>query len=111
MYCFKSIKYRLKSLRERAKEKNIPFNLNSKWLKSKLTIGHCETTGIKFDLSKVPFVNPYYPSIDRVDSSKGYTTDNCKLVCLMYNTAKCEFSEEVFKEWAKAYVKEYELRN
>ena len=72
--------------------------------------GYCEATGIRFDDTKRPYINPYYPSVDRVDSTKGYTKDNCKMVGHMYNSAKCEFSEKVFATWAKAYVKEYERK-
>ena len=104
---FKRLNLKLKELRKRAIDKQIPFNLDKEWVQLKLNNGYCEATGLKFDYSKRPFINPYYPSIDRVDSTKGYTKDNCQMVCHMYNTAKCEFSEEVFAKWAKAYVKVY----
>jgi len=101
---------KLKNIEKRAKEKNLEFNLTEEWLKEKLERGRCEATGIKFDTTKAPFMNPFYPTIDRVDSSKGYTIDNCQLVCHMYNIAKSEFPEEVFTQWAKAYVETYEKR-
>lgn len=107
---FSSLNRKIKGLQKRARKKNIPFNIDKGWIDSKLKKGYCEATGIKFNYSKTPFVNPFYPSIDRVDSSKGYTKDNCKMVCHMYNSAKCEFSEEVFITWAKAYVERYEER-
>ena len=110
MSIFADINSKLKHLRKRAYRKDIPFDLDDLWLMKKLNNGHCEKTGIKLNMSSKPFTNPYYPSIDRVDSKKGYTKDNCKMVCHMYNSAKCEFDEEVFAYWAKHYVKQYEKR-
>jgi len=36
----------------------------------------------------------FCPSLDRVDSSKGYTKDNVQLVCRIYNTAKGNGTKE-----------------
>lgn len=111
MSIFSSFKKRLKDLKKRAWWKKVDFDLDTKWLIDKFNKGYCEVTGLKFDTSKKPYVNPYYPSIDRINSKKGYTKDNCQMVCHMYNTAKCEFSKEVFTYWAKAFVKKYEEDN
>ena len=37
--------------------------------------------------------------IDRLDSSKGYTIDNCVSCCSVCNTAKLEMDVDDFKEW------------
>jgi len=105
---FSDLNSKFSKLKKRAKRKDIDFNLDKEWIDSKLKKGVCEVTNIKFDFSKKPFLNPYYPSIDRVDSSKGYTKDNCKMVCHMFNNAKCEFSEKVFIYWATKFVEKYE---
>jgi len=107
---FTRLNTKLATLRKRAVNKNIPFDLDKKWIQEKIKQEYCEATGIKFNYNKRPFINPFYPSIDRVDSSKGYTKDNCMMVCHMYNSAKCEFSDKVFSKWAKAYVEVYEKR-
>jgi len=60
------------------------------------------------DHTKNPFINPYYPVIDRIDCTKGYTQDNCQLVCWMFNNAKADHHTEVFELWAKAFVKKKE---
>lgn len=39
------------------------------------------------------------PSLDRVDSAKGYTKDNVVLCCRAINYAKSEFSEESLREF------------
>lgn len=46
-----------------------------------------------------------YNGIDRVDSSKGYTVDNCVPCCKTCNTAKGTMSLEEFKSWlARAFL-------
>jgi len=105
---FINLENKFKHLQRRARRKNIPFNLTYDWLTKKLHGGRCEVTGLPFKTDRDPFVNPYYPSIDRIDSNKGYTENNCQLVCHMYNTAKCEFPEKVFAYWAAKFVEKYE---
>jgi hypothetical protein len=56
------------------------------WLKAKVDAGVCELTGTPFDFSGRKG-NPYAPSLDRIDSSKGYTRDNVRLVCFGLNAA------------------------
>lgn len=49
----------------------------------------CKQTGIEFDLMNVdPKRCLRSPSLDRIDSSIGYTISNTQLVCLFYNLAK-----------------------
>lgn len=46
----------------------------------------CAITGIEF-IYDIPR-GPFKPSIDRIDSTKGYTLDNIQIVCWIYNSAK-----------------------
>ena len=48
--------------------------------------------------------SPWNPSIDRIDSKKGYTKDNVRLVCTIVNLALNNFGENVFSEMCKAYL-------
>lgn len=68
----------------------------------------CEVTMIPFDMRKEGGyrVRPWVPSIDRIDSSFGYTPSNCRLVCAAVNSAMNEFGEEVFYRIAHAVVKQ-----
>ena len=75
----------------------------------KIRKGKCEATGLQ--LYVTPINNPFYPSIDRMDSSEGYTKDNCQLVSLMYNELKSDNDIEDVKLFAKNFVKLYEKRN
>ena len=108
---YKNILNKLKAVKKRAKRKGLEFNLTKDWVEAKLQKGRCEATGLLFKLDKKPFVNPYYPTIDRINSDKGYTTTNCQIVCWMFNNAKAECDEETFAYWAKHFVKEYEKKH
>ncbi len=88
-----------KGSRIRALKKGISFNLTKKWIEERLNKGECEITGICFDFkpSKLRNRNPYAPSIERLDSDKGYVKANCKIVVWGFNCAKGEMSMEEFK--------------
>jgi hypothetical protein len=104
---FSSLQLKMKGLRERARRLGVTYDLDQAWLIEKLSKGRCEATGLKFNYKSRPYLNPYYPTIDRIDSNKGYTYDNCWMVCHMFNIAKAEHDIEVFEYWAKEYVKRY----
>lgn len=53
----------------------------------------CVYTGYELEWS---YNNNYKVSIDRIDSSKGYTKDNIQLVCFIVNQAKSDLSDDVF---------------
>lgn len=61
--------------------------------------GKCGLTGIDFVLDKHESHGraPYAPSLDRIDGQKGYSRDNCRLVCVAVNFAMNEWGENVFK--------------
>jgi len=61
--------------------------------------GLCTFTGLPLEYSKVPGIkNPYQGSLDRIDSSKGYTKDNVRWVCWFINQMKSDYSENEFKD-------------
>lgn len=71
--------------------------------------GRCALTGIRFRITREKGRQPFAPSIDRIDSTKGYTAKNCRLVCVIVNYALNEFGDDVFKEMiysAHSYLKE-----
>ena len=47
---------------------------------------------------------PTTPSVDKIDPSKGYTIDNCQIVCWWYNVAKHQFTNEVVLELCQRVV-------
>lgn len=46
--------------------------------------------------------NPWAPSIDRLDCSKGYVPGNVRVVCVLYNLARNDFPDEALFTMAKA---------
>lgn len=73
------------------------------WLEHRLIIGKCEITGINFKYGGPR--ERYSPSIDRVDSSLGYTNENCRLVVLQYNLAKNIWTNQDVIQFAKDVLK------
>lgn len=68
--------------------------------------GLCELTGVSLILADSGARrHPYTPSIDRIDSSIGYTRDNSRIVCVAANIALSDWGEEVFSTLAISYVK------
>lgn len=55
--------------------------------------GLCALTGLKMGGGSK---SPYRPSIDRIDSSKGYFADNVQFVCSVVNVMKNKISEPEF---------------
>lgn len=71
-----------------------------------LLVGKCERTGIPFVLEKHEsrMTNPYSPSVDRKDSTKGYTYSNVQIVCTAYNLAKNQMTDNEFLDFCKVVV-------
>ena len=97
----------LNAAKARATEKNLEFNITKEWVLDKLTKGKCEATGLDIVLTGYldsQVSNPYAPSIDRRDNSKGYTVDNSQLVLVAYNKFKSDYDEQEVLTIAKALV-------
>lgn len=91
----------------RARDAGLNFELSESEVSEKIMRGRCEATGLPFDLEPGPFrhhANPWAPSLDRRDSSKGYTPDNVQVVCAAYNYAKSEWSVDVLLRLARAII-------
>lgn len=65
--------------------------------------GRCEVSGIEFHMGSKTR-HPFQPSIDRIDSSKGYESENIRLVCLVVNFCMGQWGESVFYSVAAATV-------
>ena len=95
-YLFESCKYG-------ALDRKIPFHIT----KEDVTRMCIESNG-KCALSGLPlsseYNNPMKASIDRIDSSKGYTVKNVQLVGSMVNKAKNDLTTELFVILCKGVV-------
>lgn len=69
--------------RHRAKVRGMDCNLNPVDIQRRIDAGRCELSGIPFCLSEPRAWNA--PSLDRIDSDKGYTTENVRVVLYALN--------------------------
>jgi len=91
------------SAKERAKKRGLDYTIDSDWVIARYT-GRCEATGIRLRLPRRGPQEPYSPSLDRIDSSQGYTPDNCRIVCWAFNRAVGEWGDEVFSFVAQRFL-------
>lgn len=97
----------LRAIKRRALLKNIEYNLTEEWYLAHYSQG-CEVTGLDFESLLCENTreksNPYFPHVDRIDPLKGYTMDNCRLVCAVYNIARKNWGDEPVAKMAKALL-------
>lgn len=62
--------------------------------------GKCSVTMTPLSLAETDALGrrPFAPSIDRIDSSIGYTAENCRIVCLAANIAMNTWGESVLHQ-------------
>lgn len=77
-------------------------SITTSWIEEKLKIGVCEVTNLPFIFESH---SPFTPSLDRKDSSKGYTPENTQVVVWIYNTAKNKFTHNDVLVLAQALLK------
>jgi hypothetical protein len=94
--------------RKSAQHRHIVFSITEEEIEEKLrgSGNKCAVTGITFSLRKEPGIRirPWMPSLDRIDASKGYTNENCRIVCASVNLALNQFGEGMFYKIAYATV-------
>lgn len=97
----------LAAARGRAKKNNLEFTLNKEWVTKHLHPLLCEATGValQLEIDNTYQYTPFRPSIDRTNNTKGYTKDNCKVVCNIYNVAKGVDTHMNVLKIAKAMLK------
>lgn len=78
------------ALKDRAQDRHFEFELDLDWLREQmLKESHCPVTGIKFTETPTDSGNfDNCSSVDRFDSNKGYTKDNCFLISTKINRIK-----------------------
>lgn len=91
--------------RQRARKAGLEFTLPLESVTFRMARGKCEVTGLPFstELGKGKGnSHPFSPSLDRIDPSKGYTTENTQIVAWVYNAAKHVSSHEDVMQMARA---------
>ena len=89
--------------RARCRKNGLPFALSVEFVARRIASGACEVSGIAFDL-RVGHrrLSPWAPSIDRIDSEKGYTVENVQIVVSMLNLAKSDFTMSKVEHFVSA---------
>jgi len=79
--------------KRRSRLDNIELNITKDDILDLLNSKKCQVTNIPlvFNGDKR---NPYSPSIDRIDSNKGYIKGNVQVTCFIYNMCKNTFTDE-----------------
>ena len=102
--------YLMKTRRSNAREKSLEFTIDIHFLAALYMKqnGRCALTDLPFDMK---FSEDYRsaafgPSIDRIDSRKGYTPDNVQIVCFIVNMAKSEYDQTAFDQMCRARVEQ-----
>lgn len=99
----------LRSTKERAKRKQLPFDLDEEWLEDKFTSQgcRCALTDIPFDFNPLVggMMNHFAPSIDKIDNDNGgYIKSNSRLICWGLNAGFNRFGEAAYEKIARAYL-------
>lgn len=95
--------YFLKNSITRAKKKGLEHDLTEEWFADNWT-GKCQLTGIPFVKNYKVGPSPLSASVDRIDNSKGYTQDNCRLILNGLNSLKGQGSDDLMYVIAAALV-------
>ncbi len=94
--------------RKNAAQRSIPFTLTRPEFDALVehADGRCMISGVLFSPARVSGSTrrPYMPSLDRVDSSKGYSFDNVRLVCVLVNIALNEWGIEPLLHIARGII-------
>ena len=92
----------------RSRNKKIDFDLDENFILYLLDEQNnkCAISGvdISFDSDYSGRIDQYRGSIDRVDSSLGYTKDNVQIVCAQINIMKHQSTNEELYFWASKIV-------
>jgi len=95
-------RFLIQGAKDRSKKQGIEFDLTLEWILERWT-GFCELTGLPFKL-EVNKRDRYSPSIDRIDPTKGYTQENCRLVLWAINTFKGDGDDKTMFDIATALI-------
>lgn len=96
-----------------ARDRGIPFEIKERFVHSLMqkTGFRCAVSGIAFSRTKpngVANVDPWAPSIDRIDNRQGYLQDNVRIVAIAANIAMNRWGYDMLLRLAKGVVRSAE---
>ena len=96
----------LNAAKKRALKSGEDFDLTLSDVITGISSGYCCKTLFPFDLSyqdrgKIYTINPFSPSIDKIDPKGIYTPKNVQYVCSWYNLAKGQMTEQQLFEFCR----------
>lgn len=87
-----------KKAKQRATKTGKEFTITSQDVKDLLAVSFiCPYTKVPYEITTGIGRNPWTSSLDRKDSTKGYTPDNIEITSLWWNIAKSSWSPEIMK--------------
>lgn len=99
------------ALQARSKAKGYNYDLTPDYIQGLFDScqGVCAQTGIAFDMTLGTKGkgkrNPLRPSVDRIDSTRGYVKDNVRIVLSIVNTMKADWPDDIVDKVVKAWAK------
>lgn len=92
----------INSAKARSKKLGVEFAITKEWLLS-ILVDVCPLLGVELDYSATTS-HACCASLDRKDSSKGYTVDNCKVISFKANRIKTNATPEEIVRLASAIM-------
>lgn len=90
--------------KDRASKQGREFTITREYVERLVAPMVCQATGLGLEWDD-ELRAPLRPSLDRIDSSLGYTEDNTRVVCWLFNQMKGQFSDEDFEAVARAFLR------
>jgi len=91
------IQQMLSNTKSSAKKRNIKFDLT---LEDLIIPTHCKYLGIELEFNVGNGLQPQTPSIDRINTNKGYTKDNIQIISHKANSLKNDLDIETLIHFA-----------
>ena len=94
---------RQSAAKRRAKAAVRDFSLPKDWAADAYIrqAGICALSGVKMRLA-MGLMDPFCPTIDRINSKMGYTPENCQIIALQVNLAKNNLTETAFVQMCRS---------
>jgi hypothetical protein len=93
--------YIYRQIKNNAKQRGLEFNLS----KDDIQIPeYCPILNVKLDISYMSNKNRYFPSVDRIDSNKGYIKGNIMIVSMKANMMKNDATQEELLNFSNYFI-------